>query len=238
MENRFTQAFECGLEQISGALTKKGGTKKLEKEWERIGRLKEKYSSVNRFYHIEVEADERGIYATSLSWTRIDTGNMKERHGEYFLRTSLPDREEETTWQIYNTIREVEATFRCLKGDLNLRSVFHKTDDATMAHLHLGLLAYQLVSTIRFQLKQKGITHEWKEIVRIMNTQKIVTTHLVNTDNEKISIRKCSTPEPKVQTIYMALGYEQKPFIRKKSVVPQSATQKNGLTKLQVINST
>lgn len=237
MENRFTQAFECGLEQISGSLTKKGGTKKLEKVWERIGRLKEKYSSVNRFYHIEVEADERGINATSLSWTRIDTGSV-ERHGEYFLRTSLPDHQEETTWQIYNTIREVEATFRCLKGDLNLRPVFHKTDDATMAHLHLGLLAYQLVSTIRFQLKQKGITHEWKEIVRIMNTQKMVTTHLVNTDNEKISIRKCSTPEPKVQTIYMALGYEQKPFIRKKSVVPQSVTQKNGLTKLQAINST
>jgi len=118
-------------------------------------------------------------------------------------------------------------TFRCLKSDLSLRPVFHKTDEATMAHLHLGLLAYQLASTIRFQLKQQGITHEWKEIVRIMNTQKMVTTHLVNTDDERISIRKCSTPEPKVQAIYKTLGYEQKPFIRKKSVVPQIIPEKN-----------
>ncbi len=83
-----------------------------------------------------------------------------------------------------------------------------------MAHLHLGLLAYQLVSTILFQLKQTGITRERKEIVRIMNTQKMVTTHLVNTDEESVSIRKCSLPEPKVRMIYKALGYDEKPFIR------------------------
>ena len=51
-----------------------------------------------------------------------------------------------------------------------------------MAYLHLGLLAYQLVSTIRVQFKRQGSSHEWKEIVRIMNTQEMVTTNLVNTD--------------------------------------------------------
>jgi transposase len=236
MENRFTRAFECGLNQVAEALTKKGGTKKLEKVWERIGRLKEKYSSVQRLYQIHVESDEKGIYATSVSWERIETKN-KSKHGEYFLRTSLSVNDEETTWIIYNTIREVEATFRCLKSDLSLRPVFHKTDEATMAHLHLGLLAYQLVSTIRFQLKQAGITCEWKEIVRIMNTQKMVTTNLVNTDEESVSIRKCSLPEPKVRMIYKALEYDEKPFIRKKSVVPQIMPKKNKYAILQEVSS-
>lgn len=228
MENRFTAAYEQGLEQIAAALTKKGGTKKLEKVWERIGRLKEKYSSVNRLYDIQVESDEQGIYATSITWNKIGTDGVK-KHGIYFLRASLPNFDEETIWTIYNTIREVESTFRCLKSDLSLRPVFHKTDDATMAHLHLGLLAYQLVSTIRFQLKQQGIGHEWKEIVRIMNTQKMVTTTLVNTDERRVSIRKCTAPEPKVRMIYDALGYEQKPFIRKKSVVPQKIPEKTDI---------
>lgn len=236
MENRFTAAFECGLEQISAALSKKGGTKKLEKVWERIGRLKQKYTSVNRLYDIQVQPDPKGVYATSVTWARTGA-ESGEKHGEYFLRASLPACDEETTWLVYNTIREVEATFRCLKSDLSLRPVFHKTDEATMAHLHLGLLAYQLASTLRFQLKQQGITHEWKEIVRIMNTQKMVTTNLVNTDDERISIRKCSTPEPKVQAIYKALGYEQKPFIRRKSVVPQNIPEKNELKITQDINS-
>jgi hypothetical protein len=41
-----------------------------------------------------------------------------------------------------------------------------------MAHLNLGLLAYWIVTTIRYQLKQKNITSDWRELVRIMNTQK------------------------------------------------------------------
>jgi len=58
-------------------------------------------------------------------------------------------------WTIYNVIREIEATFRTLKTDLDLRPIFHKKDESSMAHLHLGLLAYWVVNTIRYQLKQK-----------------------------------------------------------------------------------
>lgn len=120
----------------------------------------------------------------------------------------------------------MEASIRCLKSDLSLRPVFHKTDEAGMAHLHLGLLAYRPVSTIRFQLKQSGITHEWREIVRIMNTQKMETTHMVNIDEQCVSIRKCSLPEAKPKMIYKVPGYDEKPFIRRKFVVPQVIPQK------------
>jgi hypothetical protein len=47
---------------------------------------------------------------------------------------------------------------------------------ATMPHLHLALLAYRLVNTIRYQLKQKGVNSSWKEIVRIANTQRVFAT--------------------------------------------------------------
>jgi len=110
-------------------------------------------------------------------------------------------------------------TFRVLKTDLDLRPIFHQNDDSTMAHLNLGLLAYGLVNTIRYQLKQKNITSCWSEIVRIMNTQKCVTTIAQNKQDEFIIIRKCSEPEPKAQKIYDALQYKSAPFIRKKFVV-------------------
>src|SRR5690554_7924995 len=90
MENRFTAAYEQGLEQIAAALTKKGGTKRLEKVWERIGRVKEKYSSVNRLYDIQVECDGQGIYVTSITWNKIGKDGVK-KHGIYFLRASLPN---------------------------------------------------------------------------------------------------------------------------------------------------
>jgi transposase len=84
--------------------------------------------------------------------------------------------QEANLWKTYNIIREIESTFRSLKTDLDLRPIYHKNDDSTMAHLHLGLLAYWVGNTIRYQLKAKGINHNWTEIKRIDSTQKMVTT--------------------------------------------------------------
>ena len=127
---------------------------------------------------------------------------------------------------IYNTIREIEATFRVLKTDLDLRPIYHKTDAAALAHLHLGLLAYWIVNTVRHQLKQKGNNSQWKDIVRTMNTQKMVTTTMDDQYDQRIEIRQCSEPIAEVEAIYTALGYRTKPFGRKKSVVPLTLTKK------------
>jgi hypothetical protein len=105
--------------------------------------------------------------------------------------------------------------------------VYHKTDEAGEAHLHLGLLAYWLVNTVRHKLKSSGIRSEWREIVRIMNTQKVVTTRVENDKNQTVRIRKCSKPREKVEIIYQALGYQQAPFIHRKSVVPKPPNLKN-----------
>ena len=145
----------------------------------------------------------------------------------YLLRTNLNEKDERAQWKIYNAIREVEYTFRVLKTDLDLRPIYHKTDKASLAHLHLGLLAYWVVNTIRYQLKQKGINNEWHDLVRIMNTQKIVTTTMQNDRNETICIRKCSEPTESVQAIYEALKFKPTPFTRKKSVVPPAEIKKS-----------
>jgi hypothetical protein len=72
----------------------------------------------------------------------------------YFLRTSLQE-SENILWQSYNTIREIEYTNRILKTDLELRHIYHKKDESYMAHLHLRLLAYWVVNTVRYQLKKQ-----------------------------------------------------------------------------------
>ncbi len=219
MNGLLAQRFEQGIQNIHASTTKKGGTKKLDKVYERIGRLKQKYPSVHRYYDIVVTDDGQGT-TTRVSCTHKKGNDPDKREGIYFIRTSLKGNNEKTLWLIYNTIREIESTFRVLKTDLDLRPIYHKTDDASMAHLHLGLLAYWLVSTIRYQLKQKGFNNDWREITRIMNTQKCVTTSIRNIDNQLISIRKCTEPTAKVKRIYDLLGYKYAPFYRKKSVVP------------------
>jgi hypothetical protein len=242
MKTLFEQRFEEGLECIRQSLAKKSGVKAYDKVCERIGRLKQKYPSVHRSYKIEIEkqaienttrnsskvATNSKEICTSIHWQQIPSENKKKEDecGVYFLRTCLKENEENLIWTIYNCIRNIESSFRTLKTDLDLRPIFHKTDKATEAHLHLGLLAYWVVNTVRYQLKQQGINSQWREIVRIMNTQKCVTTTVQNVREQWISIRRCSEPEEKAKKIYDALQYKYAPFIRKKSVVLKPPSKK------------
>ena len=228
MHGKFKQRFEDGLEGIKQSLNKKHGVKKSEKVHQRIGRLRQKYPSTQKHYEIIVAINETNKQATDIKWNIKKQDEITETQGVYFLRTSLEIKEEETIWKIYNTIREIEYTFRVLKTDLDLRPIYHKNDDSTMAHLNLGLLAYWLVNTIRYQLKTKKINIAWPEIVRIANTQKSITTTAKNANEQSVRIKQCSEPEAKLKEIYEALNYKQRPFVRRKSVglKPEPENQK------------
>ena len=221
MNGLLSQRFEEGIQQINKGITAKSGTKKTEKVHERIGRLKQKYPSVHKYYDITVFDNGKGV-ATEVTCEHKKGEDSDKKSGIYFLRTSLNEKDEQTLWTIYNVIREIEYTFRVLKTDLDLRPIYHKTDEAAMAHLHLGILAYWLVSTIRYQLKQKGCNSDWREIIRVMNTQKCVTTSIDNINNEVISVRQCTELTQPVKNVYDVLCYKYAPFKRKKSVVPPS----------------
>ncbi|MBR4293424.1 MAG: transposase, partial [Bacteroidaceae bacterium] len=87
-------------------------------------------------------------------------------------------------------------------------------DDRSDAHLFFGLLAYWIVNTIRYKLKQKGYTSHWTEIVRVMKTQKAVTTEATNALGEKVHLRMCSEPNKAANNIYGLLNYSKMPFRR------------------------
>ena len=145
--------------------------------------------------------------------------------------------DELVVWNIYNTIREIENAFRTLKNDLDLRPIYHKNDDATMAHLHLGILAYWLVNTVRHQLKNNGIKSCWREIVRIGNTQKVITTSGANTHDKIITTRKCSQPHDNLKNIYKALNAKHQPFTKRKSVVHKLEFKKTDAPQNQILLS-
>ena len=222
IKSKFAVRYQQELTQINNGLTKKGGIKKKEKVWERIGRIKQKYPGINKHYQIDVIANDKGN-ATEIQWKQ---NPISAREGKYLLRTNLDEKNEHTQWMIYNTIREIESTFRTLKTDLDLRPIYHKNDDSTMAHLHLGILAYWLVNTIRHQLKKHDINSDWSEIVRIGNTQKIITTSGQNTFDEVVSVRKSSEPEEKLKQLFDILKTSHKPIKKIKSVVHKHPPRK------------
>jgi len=218
MNERFSGRLEEELKNMESALHKKGGTKKIEKVCERLGRIKERYPSANKYYTIDVISD--GTFATAVKWKRIEA-SPEQADGVYFLRTSQTELSETDIWNIYNTLTQIEATFRILKTDLHLRPGFHISDDQSEAHIYLGIVAYMVVVTIRHQLKASGIHHDWQNIVRIMNTQKMVVSTVKDSNDQLLMIKKCSKPQPKVLELYQALNLRQIPFRMKKYVLPQ-----------------
>lgn len=239
MKLQFEKRFEEELQKIHTALHRKGGVKKLDKVHQRIGRAKEKYPSVQHYYIIEVSSDAKTNLGIEITWKKDQAKHQKKNEslGIYFLRTNLNVQDELVVWNIYNTIREIENAFRTLKTDLDLRPIYHKNDDATMAHLHLGILAYWLVNTVRYQLKQNGINSGWREIVRIGNTQKVITTSGTNTYDKIITTRKCTQPNQNLKEIYSILQIKNQPFIKRKSVVHKHEQEKNYCPQKQILLS-
>jgi hypothetical protein len=260
MNDRFQEGFEKGLSIIVASLKKKSGIKKEEKVYERVGRLKQKYPSVSKYYEISYTVETETVTnkktkekteirkIQSMTWKLKQDIEPNGECGTYFLRTSL-SMNEELIWMIYNIIREIEYSFRTLKTDLDLRPIYHKKDDPTMAHLNLGLLAYWIINTVRYQLKKTETDHDknpdknqtdttpinfqWKEIIRIMNTQKSVLTVSQNCYDEVIISRRCSDPTLKAEAIYHRLKYKVKPFSMRKFVVHKSEFEKMNLADLQ-----
>ena len=216
MNRQWRERFEMELAKAKDALGRKGGTKDYDKVVERVGRARGKYPSVSKYYLIEyTRSEENPRHMADISWqVAIGEDEDEQRFGTYFLRTNVPRLDEKATWEYYNLIREIEATNRQLKTDLELRPIHHQKDDSSDAHLFFGMLAYWIVNTVRHKLKQHGINHYWTEIRRILHTQKAITTEADNALGEPVRLRLCSDPTDRAAEIYRALGYNPVPFKR------------------------
>ena len=237
MNRLFKERFEKELTKARESLSKKGGKKAYEKVIERVGRAIGKYPSISKYYVIDYIRDEKNPKNMGdIQWRIAVPENVDRLSGIYFLRTNREKLDEQTTWDYYNLIREIECTNRQLKTDLSLRPIYHQKDERSDAHLFLGLLSYWIVNVIRHQMKKENEkrkkadpnpkaeypTPYWTEIVRIMSTQKAVTSEAVNAMGEKVEMRICSTPTEQAADIYSMLNYKKMPFRKIKVCRTQS----------------
>jgi len=199
--------FEAGLQAIRSSLTKPRGHKTITQVHQRIGRLKAKNSRVNKAFDIQTADDGKNI--TDMIWSYDPTA--EQRNGTYIIRCSEPVKDVHQAWKDYCALTKIEAVNRCCKTDLNLRPVYHQKDEPIQAHLFLTLIACSIVQFIRNQLAKQGIRWSWKEIVRIMNTQKVVTSEFTNEHKQWFLLSNWSVPQTKAKLIYDALQLNYQP---------------------------
>jgi transposase len=208
IKNKFQQRYEAELLKARNALDLKNGTKRYDKVIERIGRLKEKYKLVSGGYKVTVEKDSETDKAKSITWSRKKT---EKTSGIYCLRTNRKDLNEKQIWDIYTMLTDIEDAFRCMKSELGLRPIFHQKEARCDGHIFITVIAYHLLHTIRFKLRQRGVRFCWTTIRKQLSTQVRITTTMKRKDNKVVHIRKSSKAESSHQVIYDALNLSHQP---------------------------
>jgi len=222
MSDKFTEKFEQEIALFNENLQKKGAHNKIADVYQRVGRLKERHNSISGLYEFKFIEDDKKAKIKLVEWTKKQ--NIDKFDGTYFIRYSNEKLTSQQIWDTYNTIREVENTFRTLKTDLQIRPIYHQKDKEILSHIFVGIIAYQIVNTIRFQLKKKDINFSWDKIVKKLNTYKSVTTDMVTKDDKKIILKYCLRPSPQVKNIFELLKYKILPFQKRKFVVTKLQT--------------
>ena len=217
---RLAKRFENALTTLSEGLSRPRTQKRIDKIWQRIGRLKEKSRGVAQHYDIDVTSSEDGTQALAINWRRQPVnGSMLTHPGVYCLRSNQTDWDEETLWRTYITLTDLEAVFRSLKSELGLRPIYHHKAVRTEGHLFITVLAYQLVQVIRRRLRQHGQSESWTLLRRILNGQQRITATFRRADDCALHVRKATVAETAQREIYQALGISESPGGIQKAVI-------------------
>jgi hypothetical protein len=179
-----------------------GKLKTAAKIQEAIGRLKERYPRVARYYAIGYEAA-----TSSVTWTEQAARKALAQRldGGYLLKTDRQDLSDEEIWRTYILLTRVEAAFRAMKSPLCERPIFHRLQHRVQTHIFLCVLAYHLLVAIEKLFLDVGIHTSWATLREELRTHQVVTVVLPASNGDVLKIRRSSTPDPRHKAIYATL---------------------------------
>jgi transposase len=195
------QRFLCDIEKLKKRIDK-GRLVDEAVINEAIGRIKERYPRVARYYKLKYNKQGK----------KLICGQDKERmqkteilDGSYLLKTDRGDLSADEIWRIYMTLTRAEAAFRAMKSPLSERPIFHQIERRVETHIFLCVLAYHLLVAIENTLLDKGIHTSWWTIRQTIKTHQVCTIILPATNGKVLTIRKASKPEPEHIELYKLL---------------------------------
>ncbi|HEY2919335.1 MAG TPA: IS1634 family transposase [Candidatus Binatia bacterium] len=121
----------------------------------KLGAAKGRYRAAWRLIDIVLpEAKTRSANVTfCFRLNRQKLREVRRREGRYLLRTNLSGKEPAQLWQFYIQLVEIEAAFKNLKDDLQLRPIYHQLQHRIEAHIFVAFIAYCLHVTLRARLR-------------------------------------------------------------------------------------
>ena len=114
----------------------------------------------------------------------------RRREGRYLLRTNLCGREPAELWQFYIQLTEIEAAFKNLKDDLQLRPIYHQLERRIEAHIFVAFMAYCLHVTLRARVKPLAPGLTPRAVLDKLAVIQMLDVHFPTTDGRTLILSR------------------------------------------------
>lgn len=176
----------------------------------KLGGAKEKFPAAWRLVDIQVPRVDQEVRPDTFQFKlrKDKLRQVRRREGRYLLRSNLSGEDPAKLWRFYIQLTQVEAAFKDLKDDLNLRPVFHQLEHRIEAHIFVAFLAYCLQVTLRSRLRQfaPGLTP--RSVLEKFAAMQMLDVHFPTTDGRELIFSRYTQPEKDHKMILAQLGWE------------------------------
>ena len=142
---------------------------------------------------LDVEVAEQGATFT-FALNRDRLRQVRRREGRYLLRTNLCDEDPTKLWKFYIQLVEIEAAFKNLKDDLQLRPLHHQLEHRIEAHIFVAFLAFCLHVTLRAQLKPLAPGLTPRAVLDKLAAIQMLDVHFPTTDGRTLILSRFTEP--------------------------------------------
>jgi transposase len=142
---------------------------------------------------VDVDVAARGA-SFSYALNRSKLRQVRRREGRYLLRSNLCGRDPAKLWQFYIQLTEIEAAFKNLKDDLQLRPIFHQLEHRIEAHIFVAFMAYCLHVTLRARLRTLAGGLTPRAVLDKFADIKMLDVHFPTTDGRTLILTRHTEP--------------------------------------------
>jgi len=159
--------------------------------------------------HWPEEGQEINAQTFTFGLNRARYRIWRRREGRYLLRTNLTTADPKMLWEYYLQLTTIEAAFKNLKDDLQIRPIFHQKEDRIEAHIFVAYLAYCLHVTLQAKLRQiaGGLTP--RSVLEKFATIQMMNVHFPTAEaGKELVFRRYTQPEKEHQILLSQLRWE------------------------------
>jgi hypothetical protein len=159
---------------------------------------------------IEIAVAPRGASFT-YALDRAKLRQARKREGRYLLRSNLNGRPPAELWQFYIQLVEIEAAFKNLKDDLQLRPIFHQLEHRIEAHIFVAFMAYCLHVTLRARLRPLAGGLTPRAVLDKLAAIQMLDVHFPTTDGRTLILTRYTELNADQKLLVAQLAFQLPP---------------------------